>query len=63
MREDLEAEVKASALARSQRDAVHQESDLREAEITELRKELEKFQEQNTTLTSSQTDLEVILFH
>jgi hypothetical protein len=56
----LEAEVKASAVVRQQRDAIHHESDLRDAEIAELRSELEKYQSQNLALKTSQDDLEVL---
>lgn len=61
LREDLEAEVKASAVVRQQRDAVRHESNLREAEITQLRQELEQYQAQNLSLKTSQDDLEVPL--
>ncbi|KZS07810.1 Coiled-coil domain-containing protein [Daphnia magna] len=58
LREDLEAEVKASAVVRQQRDAVRHESNLREAEIAQLRQELEQYQAQNLSLKTSQDDLE-----
>lgn len=61
LREDLEAEVKASAVVRQQRDAVRHESNLREAEIAQLRQELEQYQAQNLSLKTSQDDLEVPL--
>ena len=51
--------MKASAVVRQQRDAIHHESDLRESEIVELRNELEKFHSQNLALKTSQDDLEV----
>ncbi len=59
LREELEAEVKASALVRQQRDVIRHESDLREAEIAELGSELEKCQTENSALKTSQDDLEV----
>ncbi|XP_046658005.1 cilia- and flagella-associated protein 58-like [Daphnia pulicaria] len=58
LREELEAEVKASALVRQQRDVIRHESDLREAEIAELGSELEKCQTENSALKTSQDDLE-----
>ena len=57
----METEVKASAVVRQQRDAIHKESDLREAEICELRRELEENQSQNLALKTSQDELEVMV--
>ncbi|XP_057364666.1 cilia- and flagella-associated protein 58-like [Daphnia carinata] len=58
LRENLETEVKASAVVRQQRDAVRHESNLREEEIAQLRQELEQYQAQNLSLKTSQDDLE-----
>lgn len=55
----MNVEVKASALARQQRDAVQHEFDLSEAQIAELRVELEKCQTENLALEANQVDLEV----
>lgn len=55
----MEAEVKANAVIRQERDAVRHESKRREAEISQLREELEQNQAQTMALKFSQDDLEV----
>lgn len=55
----METEVKESVLARQQRDEIQQEFSQREAQIAQLRLQLEKCQAENSALEANQIDLEV----
>ena len=58
MKENLEAETRASAQALEERDAIQREFHLKEAEIVRLSNALEHFRLENLNLGANQTEME-----